>query len=115
PPRGPLFREGQVRPTDGEAVVAREDEVERPPVAAHPFRRETARLARPDIPILGEVRGRPRPPGLGGVVDPEPTPEPGISGQGLAPEISLEARIVADRRAAASLRVVEDGSATGDV
>ena len=63
---------------------------------AHPFRREAARLPRPDIPIPCEIGRGPRPPRLRGVVDPEPAPEPSIPArQGLAPEIAPQPRTVA--------------------
>src|SRR5439155_9963008 len=58
----------------------------------------------------------PRAPRLGRVVDAEAASEAGVrAGQGLAPEIALQAGVVSDARAVAATDMREGGAAAGDV
>ena len=82
----------------GEVVIAREDQVERLPVGAHPLGREAARFARAHVPLFREVHRRPRAPRLWRVV---------------AAEAAVEARIGAGQDLAADLpKARQDSSAS---
>src|SRR5262249_41185303 len=113
--------ERQARLADGEVVVPRKHQVKRLAVAAHPLRRETGRLAGADVPFLGEVRRRPRPPRLGRVVDAEAALEPGVGlfalgpRDDLHPQIAPQPGVERDPTAEAPAPVREDRTAVGDL
>src|SRR5262245_61692874 len=113
---GSGLAQGQARLADGKMVVAGEDQVQRLAVAAHPLRRETARLAGPDVPLFRVEGRRPRAPRLRGVVDTEAALESRVAaGQRLAPQVALQARVVADATAVALAGVREHGAAPANV
>src|SRR5262249_12509171 len=90
--------------------------MQRAAVGAHPFRWERRRLAGADVPVFGEVPRRPRAPRFWGVVDAEPALKAGVrAGQRLAPEVTLEARVVGDVRAVTAASVREHAAAALDV
>src|SRR5262245_4313089 len=101
---------------DRERIFPRKDQVERRAVVADPLRRKARRLARADVPFLGEKHRRPRAPRLRGVVDAETALEAWVfPGQDLTPEVAFEGRIVTDSGAVAAAGVREDGTSLVDV
>src|SRR5262249_34468436 len=111
----------QARFADGEVIVARKYQAEGLAVGAHPPGREAGRLAGADVPLLGEVNRRPRPPRLRGVVDGDAALEAGVGlaalrpRDDLHPQVALEAGVVRDAGAVAPPLVGEDRAAVGDV
>jgi hypothetical protein len=110
------FRNLQHRPSHGEAVIAREHQINRLAVGAHPFGGERAHLSWSDVPSIGEVHRRPRPPGFWCIIDPEPALKTRVTArQNLAPKESVQTRIIADCGPVATPIVAEHGTAPADV
>ena len=92
-----MFSIINVYPAHRETVIAGEDQVQRLAIGAHPLGGKAAGFPGPDVPGFGEVRRGPGPPRLRGVIDAEPAAKSRVAaGQDLAPEVPLQARIVAD-------------------
>src|SRR5439155_2401515 len=76
----------------------------------------TGRFSWPHIPVLREVHGGPRPPGLGSIINAESALETRIfARKSLAPQVPLQAGMVTYRGAIAAARMLENCSALADV
>src|SRR4051812_32761371 len=70
--------EDELRLTHRKAIVTGKHQVYRPPLFAHPLRRQAVRLAGTNIPRVGEIDGRPRPPRLSTFINPKTAVESAI-------------------------------------
>src|SRR5579864_9054765 len=101
---------------DRERIVAREYEIKRPSIRAHPLTGQACGFARPDVPKVGKVHGSPWTPWLGSVVNADPTLEARVLvGERLTQQVPLQAGVIAYARAAAATRILEDMPAHVDV
>src|SRR5436190_19862331 len=102
--------------SDGEAIVAGEEEMEGAAVGADPLGGDAAGFAGADVPLGRVIGGGPGSPGVGGVVDAESAGEASVFARaGLAPEVALEGCVVTDAAAVTLAGILEDAAAKIDV